>query len=362
MFLAWREIKHTKLRYSLIALIMIMIIWLVLFVTGLANGLASDNASAIKESAASYFLIEKDSDNRFARSTVTEKQVSEVEKDLGKKATGLRVQMSTVSTKKDTNKTDVSYFSFDSTSFLKPELTDGHFGKSGSNEVVADQKLKNQGYSLGSTIKDAATNQTFKITGFTKKQTYSHTGVVFLTPVQWKEVQVPQKATDNTYNAIALDITEDKATTLNYSDLVTASKNDIVTNIPGYSEEQGSLTMMITFLYIIAAFVLTVFFYVITIQKVDQFGMLKAIGAKTSYLAKSLLSQIATLSVISLLIGNLLTYGVAALLPESMPFNLTPITALASSLLFLAVALIGSLLSLYRVAKVDAIEAIGGNN
>ena len=95
------------------------------------------------------------------------------------------------------------------------------------------------------------------------------------------------KAADNTYNAIALDITEDKATTLNYSDLVTASKNDIVTNIPGYSEEQGSLTMMITFLYIIAAFVLTVFFYVITIQKVDQFGMLKAIGAKTSYLAKS---------------------------------------------------------------------------
>ena len=56
MFLAWREIKHTKLRYSLIALIMIMIIWLVLFVTGLANGLASDNASAIKESAASYFF------------------------------------------------------------------------------------------------------------------------------------------------------------------------------------------------------------------------------------------------------------------------------------------------------------------
>ena len=47
---------------------------------------------------------------------------------------------------------------------------------------------------------------------------------------------------------------------------------------------------------------------------------------------------------------------------KSMPFNLTPITALASSLLFLAVALIGSLLSLYRVAKVDAIEAIGGNN
>lgn len=48
--------------------------------------------------------------------------------------------MSTVSTKKDTNKTDVSYFSFDSTSFLKPELTDGHFGKV---EVTKSLQIKN---------------------------------------------------------------------------------------------------------------------------------------------------------------------------------------------------------------------------
>lgn len=59
MFLAWREIKHTKVRYALIGFIMILIIWLVLFVTGLANGLASDNASAIKESPASYYVLEK---------------------------------------------------------------------------------------------------------------------------------------------------------------------------------------------------------------------------------------------------------------------------------------------------------------
>ncbi|HHQ0972437.1 TPA: ABC transporter permease, partial [Listeria innocua] len=42
MFLALRELKHSKLRYILIGLIMVLIAWLVLFVTGLANGLAND--------------------------------------------------------------------------------------------------------------------------------------------------------------------------------------------------------------------------------------------------------------------------------------------------------------------------------
>lgn len=54
------------------------------------------------------------------------------------------------------------------------------------------------------------------------------------------------------------------------------TKSDAVSAIPGYKEEQGSLLMMIAFLYVISAFVLAVFFYVITIQKTSQFGILKS--------------------------------------------------------------------------------------
>ncbi|WP_186725776.1 hypothetical protein [Rummeliibacillus sp. SL167] len=56
--------------------------------------------------------------------------------------------------------------------------------------------------------------------------------------------------------------------------------------MPGYKEMQGSFTMMKVFLFIIAAFVSSVFFYILTIQKSHQFGVLKAIGAKSWYIAK----------------------------------------------------------------------------
>ncbi|WP_034564464.1 ABC transporter permease [Carnobacterium gallinarum] len=362
MFLAWREIKHSKLRYALISLIMIMIIWLVLFVTGLANGLASDNASAIKESPATYYVLEKDSDNRIARSTITEEQWQDMQTVYGKKAVPFSTRMSTISLEKGTEKTDIAYFLLEPDSFQKPTLSSGKFAKENTNEIVVDQKLARNGYKLGDIIEDTTTNSQFKISGFTKNQTYSHSGVVFLSPTQWKEINPVSSKNNTTYNTVALSISENEAEKFNQKELTIAPKNEIVQNIPGYSEEQGSLTMMIVFLYIIAAFVLTVFFYVITLQKMDQFGMLKALGAKTSYLAKSLLTQIGLLSILSLIIGNGLTYGVAAILPESMPFKLSPLTAVLSSLLFLAVTLIGSVLSLYKVAKVDAIEAIGGNN
>ena len=47
MFLAIRELKHSKVRYLLIGLIMVLVAWLVFIISGLANGLSAENASSI---------------------------------------------------------------------------------------------------------------------------------------------------------------------------------------------------------------------------------------------------------------------------------------------------------------------------
>ncbi|MNN55632.1 FtsX-like permease family protein [compost metagenome] len=163
------------------------------------------------------------------------------------------------------------------------------------------------------------------------------------------------------FNAIAVKGTKEIADSIKtqVSGVEVISKSQSLQGIPGYKEEQGSLLMMVAFLFIIAAFVLAVFFYVMTIQKMNQFGVLKAIGAKMSYLARGLISQVLLLSITSLVIGIGLTYGVSLLLPESMPFELNAGVVVICTVLFLFVSLLGSLLSLNRVAKVDAIEAIG---
>lgn len=82
MFLALRELKHAKLRYILIGLIMVLIAWLVLFVTGLANGLANDNGAAISSNKATYYVLQKDSDNRLTRSNLTASETDSVAKQV----------------------------------------------------------------------------------------------------------------------------------------------------------------------------------------------------------------------------------------------------------------------------------------
>ncbi|WP_430534517.1 ABC transporter permease [Listeria rocourtiae] len=359
MFLALRELKHAKLRYFLIGLIMVLIAWLVLFVTGLANGLANDNGAAISSSPATYYVLQKDSDNRLTRSNLTASETQEITKQLSKKeSANLGVQMGTITPPKKDKKTDITYFGMDKGSFIKPTITEGMAPKA-ENEVIADISLKESGYTLNSNMKDSATGQQFRITGFTKNNTFSHSPVIFVGWDAWSLIHQTNQAAQGEYTAVALDISESKAESLTLGKLELASSKEVLQGIPGYSEEQGSLLMMIAFLFVIAAFVLAAFFYVITIQKINQFGVLKAVGAGTAYLGRSIISQVLFLSVVSLAIGNGLTFGLAAILPASMPFTLDPALAIGCSVLFLIVAVAGSMLSLYRVAKVDALEAIG---
>ncbi|MGM9922699.1 MAG: ABC transporter permease [Bacillus sp. (in: firmicutes)] len=363
MFLAIREMKHSKLKYGLIGLIMVLIAWLVFFVSGLAQGLSSDNASAIQKMDADYIVLQKDAEHRLTRSTMTEPQLQGVNQYVDKDGEPLGIQMTAITKEGASKKIDVTFFAVDAKGYLMPNVIEGkNIDNKTKNMVIVDSSLKDEGLAVGDTIVDEISGQTLTIEGFTENQSFSHAPVVFMNFEAWKamnETKINKGVLG--YNAIAIQGSQDKADRIekNVPGIETITMNEALQGIPGYSEEQGSLLMMIVFLFIIAAFVLAVFFYVLTIQKVNQFGVLKAIGAKFTYLARNIISQVIVLSVISLAISVGLTYGISLLLPSSMPFDLSISLVVGCSALFLLISVIGSLLSLYRVAKVDAVEAIG---
>ncbi|MFT0802974.1 ABC transporter permease [Bacillus swezeyi] len=363
MFLALRELKYAKLRYFLIGLIMVLIAWLVLFVSGLAKGLASDNASSIEKMDADYLVIQKEADNRLVRSILSEDKLKDIRDNTNNEsAAPLGIQMTTFTQKGYSKKIDATFFAVDMQGFLAPDVVEGRMvNNKTTNEVIADSSLKEDGLKLGDYIKEQFSSKKFEIVGFTKGESFSHAPVIHINFKEWGDIHKLSVNKQLFFNAVALKTSQDAAEQIdkNVTGVDLIDKSQALKGIPGYSEEQGSLIMMIVFLFIIAAFVLAVFFYVMTIQKINQFGVLKAIGATTGYLARNIVFQVLLLTFVSLLISILLTYCVAAILPSSMPFDLTPQLVLGSSGLFLVVSVIGSLISLYRVSKIDAIEAIG---
>ncbi|MNC33702.1 FtsX-like permease family protein [compost metagenome] len=104
---------------------------------------------------------------------------------------------------------------------------------------------------------------------------------------------------------------------------------------------------------------LAVFFYVLTLQKSNQFGILKAIGASNGFLGKAIVSQVFLLSLISIVVGILLTYGTALILPEGMPFALDVKLVVLYAILLLVISVLGSLVSVRKITKIDPLQAIG---
>ena len=79
MFLAWNEIKHAKLRYSLVMGVMFLIAYLVFFLTGLAYGLAQDNRTAIDKWQADTILLSKEANSNLNMSMIAKKELDNVD-------------------------------------------------------------------------------------------------------------------------------------------------------------------------------------------------------------------------------------------------------------------------------------------
>src|SRR5262245_41962989 len=78
MFLALRELQHSRLRYLLLGTIITLIAWLVFILSGLANGLASDNAAAVRNMPADQFVFQSDSRLLLHRSLLPQGVVEQV--------------------------------------------------------------------------------------------------------------------------------------------------------------------------------------------------------------------------------------------------------------------------------------------
>ena len=112
MFLAFKEIRQSKLRYVLISVITIAVLFLVFFVTGLANGLAFGDSSSIKNIQADYIVMDKEADGAITKSNLTSKDVEGISEQLGVDATPLAITMSTLERNNEKD-IDVVYFSVD---------------------------------------------------------------------------------------------------------------------------------------------------------------------------------------------------------------------------------------------------------
>jgi putative ABC transport system permease protein len=354
-----KEMTFFKVRYLLIIFILFFISALVFIINGLANGLSMDNASSIKNIQVTSFFLERDANNRLDRSKITMANLDKSVFDENLQA--LSISMTSMGVENTDKEIDVTLMSINPSSFLEPKVDEGKgLNKKALNTVILNQSLMEEGIKIGSKLKDEKSGVWLKVIGFTSNQTFSHTPVAYISFETWEEMTgengepyysslVLKKNNSNIINKIS-DTVEGG---------VWVEKDQVVKGIPGYEAEQNSLFMMLAFLIFIAVFVLAAFFYIMTIQKTNQFGILKAIGAKTAFLIQSTLLQVTILTIVSLVAAIGFTWAIVLILPEDIPFLFDSVEILKFSGVICLVSIFGSLLSTYNIVQADPIQAMG---
>ena len=356
MFLALNEIMHSKLRYALVAGVMFLIAYLVFFLTGLAYGLAQDNRTAVDKWEADSIVLSKDANSNLGMSMITKKFAEEVE---GGKVAYLAQTPGVVTSKDSTEegKINVSFFGIDKNQFIMPNLVEGK-AFDNDDEAVGDISLKEEyGLAVGDTVKLSGSDKTFKLTGFTDHAKFNVSPVLYTTINAYQEIRFEKEDTSENARINAI-VVRGKISNLP-EDLEQIKISKFINELPGYNAQVLTFGFMIGFLIVIAAIVIGIFIYVLTMQKINIFGVMKAQGITGGFIARSVVAQTFILSFVGILLGLLGTVGTSLVLPDAVPFQSNWLFFGVISLLMLVVAVLGALFSVRTIVKIDPLKAIG---
>ncbi|ALC91289.1 peptide ABC transporter permease [Bacillus sp. FJAT-18017] len=355
MFLAWNEIKNNKLRFGLIVGVLTLVSYLVFFLSGLANGLENLNKESVLKWDAEGIILTEESDISLPQS------IMETGDYDGNGADDYAVlgQFYAIASTEDV-KGNVSLFGIREDEFIMPEVTDGKpFQKIG--EVIADDTLKDEGFKIGDVLTLSATEEKLKITGFTDNARFNAAPVLYGSVETLQKVRFGESAESMKDKINAFVVRSGDLSDIEVADgLEVVGTQAFIENMPGYSEQNMTLTFMIYFLFVISAVILAIFLYVLTIQKISIFGVLKAQGISSEYLSKSVIAQTFLLALAGVIIGFGLTVLTGLFLPPAVPVAFNYLDMLVYAVVLIAVSIVGALFSIQTIVKIDPLKAIGG--
>ena len=367
MFLALREMRHSAPRFVLIAIVIFLVSYLVYFLTGLANGLASSYSETVEKWQANSIVLKKSANYSAAASGISQGVKTEI-LDAAPDARLIEITPVVINMPASEGKDprqSAFVFGADMDSNLAPEIVAGELPQK-DNEVVADVKLQREGLKIGDEIKLPAPQspesdeKSWQITGFVvaKFQAAPSFFVVadafsqHLRPVRNPHISVEKKIVAN---AVVLfsEPSQQLRNIAEANELEIVAPDTFIKNMPGFNAQRLTFGLMIGSLIGILTLVLAIFIYVLTVQKRQIFGIMKAQGVPTSYIAAAGAAQTVMLTVAGICLGLLATLATAAAMGSAVPFKADPLLYAGISGAFVLAALLGGLVPTRMISKID---------
>ncbi len=378
-YLAIKEIWRNRGRFFLFSMVIALITTLVLFIAGLATGLADSNKQFIEKLDADLLVFQENVDLQTTSSRLELSKATAIRRVEGVADAGpIGFASATIIFPDGREPVDVSLVGIDPGRPGAPTILQGQGLRArGRDEVVIDSLLAGQtSLQIGDTFTlksiQGTDEQLFdlKVVGVTDEQRYFYQPSLFLSLNTWDKVRPQAARLSGDEPIIANLIAVKLVNPADHQQLATrigsqiagieiADKRATILALPGYSAQQSTLNTQQGFTFLIGVLILGGFFQIQTLQKVAQIGVLKAIGSSNRTVALSVLMQIIFVTLIGVTIGSLGTLALALSFPAGVPIVFSGPAVIGAIVALLLIGPLGGLVSIRLALRIDPLTAIG---
>lgn len=345
-FLAWREIRHGRVRFGLTALLVGLVAFLVFMLTGLAVGLGDAGVSGLRRLPADVVVYAAGSEKTLSRSSLPAADGARIAAVPGVSSVQ-PIGQTMAQAKGPGASLPVALMGVEpSAPFAAPGL--------GRGGIVLDRTLEGKARP-GDVLTVQPGGVRLTVAGFADLGSLQHTAVAQVPLDEWRRVQ---PSAVGAYLVTTSGDARGISAAVPGTDAVT--KSEAVEAVPGYSAETGTLNLIRGFLLAVTALLTGTVFWIFTMQKEPSLAVLRATGARARLLVGSYLVQVALTTVLGVAVGLAFVAGIGAAMPAGT-FSLPGGSAALSAVLLGALALGSSAASLRRLLTVDPLLSLGRN-
>ncbi|MEO6125577.1 MAG: ABC transporter permease [Ilumatobacteraceae bacterium] len=366
MKLALRELVRRPGRFVMATVVLTLIAVLLMFLGGLLDGLTRNATGAVRAQNGDVLVYSGAAQSSFLRSRIDpdlRALVSAVDRVTATGGIGIVQLGARVPGNGPRDLAGVALFGYEISPRGVPDAPP-------PGQAYADEVLKANGVEQGMELLVGPARSPITVIGFVSDTAYSGQGGLWTSPQTWREVLAANRPAaqlaDGVFQALvvrgngspsALAAAIDNATDGATKSLTVAAA---AAATPGVSEQQSTFNQIIGVTVLIALVVIALFFALLTVERVALYGVLKAIGARSSTIFAGLVVQAAIVALIASAIAAALVYAIEALIPPgTVPLYVSTSRVSTSVGVLLLAAVLGCAFSLRRVLKVDPASALG---
>lgn len=359
------EIRRRKTQFALIASVFALIAYLVMMINGLGIGLNQLAGSALLNMDADAIAYASDAGRSVIRSELSQETVERIRTAPGVEEAAPLVYAAASYERSSGTISSAALLGYDPGTIAEPPVTVGRsLTEDDHNSVLADTTfLDESGLAVGDTLTLRLRLQAVELTivGEIDEGAFFFQPAIYLLRSTLLDLKYGSAAGgERPVASIMLAQGDDAIRSGDGFELV--DKQTAFDNIEGVAGQQTTVTSLQAFGYIIGAMIVGVFFYVLTLQKIPQFGMLKALGASNRYIIGQLLTQVLVIAGIGIGLSlplALVTERGLQSLPDTVPIAFTSGMFVTTCVALLVTALLGALFSARQVLRIDPIIALG---